>query len=284
MADLLASRLMAHHPEEAAAALVDVDADALAELVQQVPGKAAVRVLQRLPPLKVTRCLELLPVDEAAALLAGLPTASAVPLVQLLEAGTRRRILSRLPLGINSALRLVQSFPEGSVGSVMDSKALTLPAGISVEDALRRIRRDPQPLLHRVFVLDGDHRLVGSVAVQDLLAARRKARLDSLMQRNPPVISPKARLGAVEHHPIWIRDTLVAVTDRKGLFLGVLHQSRLVGALQAQGGNSAYAAGTRDTFLELTDLLWSAAAALIFPARDRSAESRREKREASDEP
>lgn len=283
MTDLLATHLMTHHPDEAAIALAEVDATELTQLIEQVPDKPATRVLQRLPPLTVARCLELLPEKRAAALLAGLPTAVAVPLVQVLERERRQRIIARLPPGINSALRLVQSFPEGSVGAVMDSRAFTLPADISVDDALRRIRRNPQPLLHRVYVLDRDHRLVGGVAVQDLLPARRKARLNRLMQRDVPVLSAKTRLSAVEHHPVWTRDTLVAVTDRKGLFLGVLHQKRMVDELQALGGDENAASGSRDTFLDLSDLLWSAAAALLFPSRDSTETHERQPRETPDE-
>lgn len=281
MNDLLATHLMAHHPAEAAAALTDLDATELAELVTGVPDKPVVPVLRRLPPLKVARCLEQLPEKRAATLLGRLPTALAVTLVQMLEPQQRRQILARLPLGINSALRLVQSFPEGSVGAVMDCQAFTLPTGINVEDALRRIRHNPQPPLHRVFVLDQDQHLVGSLAVQDLLSAGRKVRLDTLMQRNVPALSAKTRLAAVEHHPTWTRDTLVAVTDRRGLFLGVLHQKRMVDALRALGGDAGQTTSPRDTFLDLTDLLWSAAAELLFPSRDSRPAT--EQRKAPDE-
>ncbi|NVK40988.1 MAG: magnesium transporter [Oceanospirillaceae bacterium] len=282
MTDLLAIHLMSRHPDEAATALEEVDADELAELLTRVPDKPAIRVLQRLPPLTVAHSLEQLPDTRAAALLAGLPTAVAVPLLQLLEPARRHSILARLPLGINSALRLVQSFPEGSVGAVMDSRAFTLPADIRVEDALRRIRHNPLPPLHRIFVVDRDHRLVGSLAVQDLLPARAKERVERLMQHDVPVLSAKTRLAAVEHHPTWTRDTLVAVTDRRGLFLGVLHQQRMVDALRAQD-DGAPAPGSRDTFLDLTDMLWSAAAALLFPSRDSGTATRTQSGEARDE-
>ncbi|GGO83622.1 hypothetical protein GCM10011348_27840 [Marinobacterium nitratireducens] len=271
MTDLLAIHLMSEHPDDAAAALENVDAADLAELMAGVPDKPALRVLQRLPPLTVTRCLERLPVRRAAGLLARLPTTTAVPLVQLLAAGPREEILSRLPLGINSALRLVQSFPVGSVGAVMDSRAFTLPADIGVEEALQRIRHSPQTALHRIFVLDRNHRLAGSVAVQDLLSARRKAPLQAIVQKDLPMVSAKTRLGAVEHHPAWTHDTLIAVTDRKGLFLGVLHQKDMVDALRDQGHDAGMAQGSRDTLLELTDLLWSGAAALLFPTRENRA-------------
>lgn len=280
MTDLLATHLMTHHPDDAATVLAEVDATELAQLMTQVPDRPATRVLQRLPPLTVARCLEQLPEKRAAVLLAALPIAVAVPLVQVLELASRQRILAQLPPGIGSALRLVQSFPEGLVGAVMDTRVFTLPTGIRVEDALRLIRRHPQPLLHRIFVLDRNHRLVGSVAVQDLLPVRGKARLEALMQRDVPVLSAKTRLSAVVHHPVWTRDTLVAVTNRKGLFLGVLHQQRMVDALQGQDGGSD-TDDSLNTFMDLTDMLWSAAAALLFPSRDSTETGQR--REAPDE-
>ncbi|MFC6672103.1 magnesium transporter MgtE N-terminal domain-containing protein [Marinobacterium aestuariivivens] len=264
MSDLLATRFMDDHPEAAAAALAGLAATDLAELFAGIPERTVVRVLQHLPPLTTARCLETLPTDRGAGLLARLPTGLAVSLLQVLAPDVRDGLLQAMPPGINRALRLVRSFPEGSVGAAMDTRVRTLPSNLGVDEALRRLRQGPQPPHHLVFVLDDAHRLVGQVAVQDLVARAPRLSVGSLLQSDVAHFLPRTPLRAIEHHPIWTRDTLVAVTDRRGLLLGVLSQARMVSTLTAESDAKVSPA---NPMLDLIDLFWSTAATLLIPAR-----------------
>ncbi len=264
MNDVLVQGLMTTHPVTAAAALGELEAQALAELMGSVPPQTASDVLQHMAPHKVTGCLEELPTAKAVALLASLPTAVAAPLLERMDEQMRQQLMHALPLAAYTSLRLVQRFPAGSVGSVMDARALTLPEDMRVEDALRRIRQVPQTVLHLLFVLDAAHRLKGRIAVHDLVTARRKAKLGSLMQTEFTAFQAATRLSEIEQHPVWTSDTLAAVVDRKGTFLGVLDQERMVSALQSIA-DEGQAPGLAATLLALADLLWSALGVLLLP-------------------
>ncbi|MBY4676090.1 magnesium transporter MgtE N-terminal domain-containing protein [Marinobacterium arenosum] len=262
MTDPLALGMMEAHPEQAARVLAGLEADELTALLVKTPERTAARLLRYLPSPLAAQCLQRLPAGKAAALVALLPTAQSVPLMQLIEQPQHDALMRQLPMPVFLALRLVQGFPEGSVGATMDPQPTTLPADIRVDEALRLLRAVPQHLQQLVFVLDGQQRLVGQVAVQDLLLANRRDKLVTLMQPAPQVFTAKTPLSAIEQHPIWFSETLAPVVDRKGVFLGVLRQQRMVDALNDSPAQEAPVAG--DSLLDLAELLWSATGSLLL--------------------
>lgn len=264
MADLLSAAFMANHPEDAAAALAELNPGELAEVMDEFAVETVAGMLRFLPPARIAVSLQRLTAGRAASLVAHLPTTLARPVLQLMERRARRELLAALPLTAGTALQLVQAFPEGSVGAVMDTQVLTLPLGISAEEALKRVKTTPRARQHAVFVLDEAHRLKGKVAIHDLVAAKRRQKVDSLVQAGVIAFTAQTRLAVIENHGAWTQDTLIPVVDRKGVFLGVLDQENMVRALRALSDEQAQA-GAGSALLDLFEVIWSAAGSLFIP-------------------
>ena len=268
MADLLALRFMDEYPEAAAAAINDLDAIELSDLLHTVPIKTSARFIQFIPPAKVAQCLARLPLQVAADLVSALPYSVVTPIMQLMDQSLYTQLMEVVPVKTYTTLRLIQRFPEGSVGAVLDA-ALALPHDLNVELALRRIRANSQFASHVVFVVDANHKLVGRIAIHDLVQARRKTKLESIAVKKIPTFSCLARLSEVEQHPAWTKDTVVAVTNRKGVLLGVLKQDRMVHVLSEQAPAS-HTQPMADTLFGLAYLLWSALILLLFPRMEKT--------------
>jgi magnesium transporter len=108
--------------------------------------------------------------------------------VDLLEQLDDAVVDSLLPLVAQAErqdIRLLLSYPEHSAGAVMTSEYASLPADITVGEALSRLRKQApdSETIYYVYVLDGQRHLLGLVSLRQLILARPTAIVGELMER-----------------------------------------------------------------------------------------------------
>jgi magnesium transporter len=87
-------------------------------------------------------------------------------------------------------MRKLAAYPEGTVGSVMTSDYATLSPAMKVTEAiahLRHVAPDSETIYHS-YVIDEERKLIGTVALRDLIVARDTATVAEIMRREPPFI------------------------------------------------------------------------------------------------
>lgn len=110
----------------------------------------------------------------------------------------RNALLPGLAHAEREDLRKLASYPEGTVGSVMTSDYATLAPDMKVPEAiahLRQVAPDSETIYHS-YVVDDDRRLIGTVALRDLIVARDTATVAEIMRREPPYIRAEDRREA----------------------------------------------------------------------------------------
>lgn len=117
-------------------------------------------------------------------------------LIEEMSSDDRADLLRRLPAPVrDSLLRLVDEadrkdiakliqYPEDSAGALMTTDYAWLPANISVEEALDRLRLQApdKETIYYVYIVDEQRRLLGVVSLRDLILASRRAILSDLME------------------------------------------------------------------------------------------------------
>lgn len=273
MTDLLVSTLMSHYPADAALVLESQDSAEVAALLNTYPERIAAKVLVYLSAPKQAECVKNLTDTRMLALLTQLPISSSSQLLLHVTRERRKTLLPLLPLSMTLALKVLHRFPEGTAGASMDPLTPTLPLGLSVEEALKRLRTLTQVVPHQLFIVDESRQLLGRVSTSDLLLAPRKSRIDELLDVQGPVFAAHARLDTYEQHPAWINETLVPVVDSKGQFLGGLSQHALMAGLHSldKMPNSAAAEDRGSSgWVDLADLLWALLGSLLNPTKKAS--------------
>jgi len=112
--------------------------------------------------------------DDRAELLRNLDPKVTESLLRLVDEADRRDIA-----------RLV-TYPENSAGALMTTDYAWLPANITVEDALERLRLQApdSETIYYVYVVDDQRRILGVVSLRDLILASRRAALMDVMDRD----------------------------------------------------------------------------------------------------
>jgi magnesium transporter len=87
-------------------------------------------------------------------------------------------------------MRKLAAYPEGTVGSVMTSDYATLAPAMKVGEAIEHLRKvapDSETIYHS-YVIDEERKLLGTVALRDLMIARDTATVAEIMRQEPPFI------------------------------------------------------------------------------------------------
>lgn len=145
-----------------------------ADIISFFPLTAQASLVDKIERDALSQLIEAMSSDDRADLLARLDeevVESILPLVAQAERADIRKLLS---------------YPEGSAGSVMSTEYASLPAAITVEEALARLRTlaPTRETIYYVFIVDNERRLLGILSLRRLILADRKAMLSEIMKRD----------------------------------------------------------------------------------------------------
>ena len=109
-----------------------------------------------------------------------------VDIVEEMPANVVRRILSQCDPDMRKSINEVLKYPEDSTGSIMTTEFVDLKADMTVEDALKRIRRTgpDKETINMCFVMDKQRHLIGVVSIRTLLLAEDDDIVGDIMERN----------------------------------------------------------------------------------------------------
>ncbi|WKW13263.1 magnesium transporter [Pseudogemmatithrix spongiicola] len=186
------------------------------------------RSIESLGPAEAADALEALDPNVAAEVLQQINPSVAGDIIPELENDKRDSLFAAAPEGVTRQWSLNLSFPEGSVGRLMEVPPLTFHPNETVGEASDRVRGVPRATFFTyAFILDAERRLVGVCTMRDLLAADDAARLEDVMLRDVFALRPEQQLDDAmrivvhRHYPVY------PVVDDVGRFLGQVRGSAM---------------------------------------------------------
>ncbi len=194
--------LAALAPDEAADALEEMEADDLEQLLRESEPVEAARMVAAMEP------------DEAADALRHLPVT------------VRAEVLRHIPQSTALALRDLLGYDENEAGGIMTTALVTAQPGDKVKKVADRLSeaRGHGVDLDAVALVDSDDRLIGDVAVLDILLALREdkdTRMSSLLDDEDVVtVHAKTPTKDVAHRLVEARRHSLVVVDDDGSPIG----------------------------------------------------------------
>jgi magnesium transporter len=227
-------RYLLDYPYESARLLEAMPPEESAALLSEQPPHAIVRAWQALVPDVARAIVERIPDALARTLLSEAePAASAAVIAQWDEAERERR-LSALDPQVAHELRELLNYPENSAGRLMDMDVNPLRVGLSVAQAIARLKSIRRKGLRELFVVDDTGALVGRVEIQDLATADPDLDLREVVR---PLLAAVTALdpredvvASLERRPI----TELPVVNVNGRFIGVIRHAGLLTAIEQE--------------------------------------------------
>jgi len=162
-------------------------------------------------------------------------------LLHALSRERRERILAAAPAENRRQWLRDDSYPENSVGRLMDPALAVFDPHATIAEATERIRQlVGRSFIVYAFVVDDAERLLGVVAMREMLLGKKETALEEIMIRNPFALRPEMTLTdamkatVIRHFPVY------PVIDEQGRLIGLVRGQMLFEAqaieLSAQPG------------------------------------------------
>lgn len=154
----------------------------------------AADIVEELSPKLQKNLIEAMKVEDVADVVKHMSPDKATDLLAILGPSYTHKILPLLDLKHAAEIRSLLTYPENSTGAYMTTEYVAIPATITLEQALTRIRKhDELPdFTYYFFVLENEfsNKLVGVVSNHDLLNNDGRTRVNIAMTRNLITASP----------------------------------------------------------------------------------------------
>src|SRR5436309_3020739 len=224
-----------------------VKADRDGEILVEVSEAVRESLIEAMDSAELVAAAETLEADELADIAADLP------------AGVMEEVVQSLPLEERERLRAALSYPEGSVGALMDFDHVAVREDVTLEAATRYLRRMDELPDHtdQLFVVDRAQRLKGTLPLARLIVSDLEHEVAKVMMaesvRFYPQDSAEDAASAFERYDL----VSAPVVDAADMLIGRLTVNAVVDHIRERSAESRLAeAGLRqeeDVFAPVLD-------------------------------
>lgn len=123
--------------------------------------------------------------ERMSALLEEMAPDNRVDLLRQLDEQVVDELLPLVAKAERHDIAMLLSYPEHSAGAVMTTEYASLPANITVADALQRLRNvaPNNEMIYYIYVVDDQRHLLGFISLRDLILAKPTAIVGDVMER-----------------------------------------------------------------------------------------------------
>lgn len=230
----LAFRFLEQEPKAAARLLEEREPQSVAAFLGNTPPELVARVLRVMSPATAAQVLiNANPVD-ATVWMQDIPNNAIAAVLRYLDHDSRATLLSHLSAKKKSGCELLLSYRSDMVGAWLESDVAVFPADMTIDDAIKRLKRRHYREDKLIFAVDDNRQLVGRVSLMNLLRSSPMLNVGNIALPYPEPVSGRALLSRVVRHPVWDSSDYAPVVNRQRELLGVIWYSQVRDLLSGQ--------------------------------------------------
>jgi magnesium transporter len=175
---------------------------------------------------------------EVADIAAELDTDDAVAIIEDMDADDQREVLRAMEPDDRAAIEEALSYPEESAGRLMQRELIAVPEHWSVGDAIDYLRGHDELTTDfwEIFVVDPQHKPIGTCALSWILRTPREIAIGDVMQREQTLIPVDMDQEEVALRFQKYALISAAVVDLSGRLVGMITVDDIVHIIQEEAG------------------------------------------------
>ncbi len=257
---------------------------AVAEILDELEDAQVWTILDQADLALRVEIFEYMSLRRQTQLVVSIDSARLSQLLEWMSADDRVDLLSRMPQERREdALRLIAkaerndirrllSYDDGSAGSIMTTEYASLPANITVREALAqlRIQAPNSETIYYVYILDDARHLEGFISLRELILAKPEALLSGLMQREVIRFKVTEQREVVAQELGRYNFIALPIVDEDDRLVGIVTHDDALDVVQEEATEDAYLqsgmAPLHDTYQDtpLLTILWKRGIWLLF--------------------
>lgn len=211
-------------PERRAIAFRLLKKDQATDVFEYLPSEVQEELINSMHGAQVCQIVESMRPDDRAELFDELP------------AGVVKRLLQQLSPTERQATATILGYPEGTAGRVMTTEYVRLRQGLTVEEAIRKIRLTDQDkeTIYYAYVTDNNRKLVQVVSLRQLLFSLPNVLIQDIASDR--VLKARTEMPQEEVAQLMKRYDLLAVpvVDREDRLVGIVTIDDVVDILEEE--------------------------------------------------
>ena len=229
------------HPADVADLFELVDRDERRRLAALIADELDGEVIAEMNDWVRDELLDALEPGEVAELAGQLDTDDAVAIIEDLEEDEQQAVLDALDPDDRAAIEKALSFPEESAGRIMRRDFVAVPEHWHVGQLIDFLRgqEDLTTDFWEIYVVDPQHRPVGTILLSWILRAPRSIAITDLMQREQTLIPVEMDQEEVALRFQKYALITAAVVDSSGRLVGMITVDDIVHIIQEEASEDA---------------------------------------------
>lgn len=157
----------------------------------------------------------------------------AVDIIEEMPANVVKRILRAADADTRKNINMILQYPDDSAGSIMTTEYVSLKKDMTVDDAIRHIRRTglDKETVYTCYVTD-NNKLIGLVTVKTLLLAMETDRIEDIMETKPIYVVTTEDKEAVAYVFDKYNFMALPVVDEERRMVGIVTFDDAIDVLQ----------------------------------------------------
>jgi len=232
-------------PAVAAEVLEDLDPQTAWDVLSYSPPKLQAEIFDYLPLSMQVEMVDSIEPERLSQIIEEMSADDRVDLLERMDPDHVEQLLRYVAQAERADIRKLLSYPEGSAGSIMTTEYASLPADITVHEALERLRLQAptRETIYYIYITDEVRHLIGFLTLRQLIQAKPSTRISTLMQREVISVRVDDDQEFVANEIARYSFIAIPVVDNQNRLVGIVTHDDAAEVLQEEATEDAYLAG-----------------------------------------
>ncbi len=223
-------------PADLAEIIDRLEEDARVAFFRRVPLELRAETLTEVDEESWPDLLEGVPGAERQALFRELELDDAADILGELSVEDAREILEKIEPQESREIAALMRYDEESAGGVMTTELVKVPATLTADEAIAAVRRQGQEVrdFFTVYVVDQEERLVGTLALRDLIVTAGSTRVEQIMESDVVRVLPTVDQEEVARLIARYNLVSIPVVDEFDRLLGRITVDDVIDIIEAE--------------------------------------------------
>jgi len=226
---LLRDALKDYHDNDIAEALEQLSVNERKKLYHVIGAERTGEVFSYLKD-DVDQYIAELTINEAAKIVEEMDTDDAVDLLEQIDDAVEEKLLEKMDDKVEEEIRLIQSYDEDELGSLMTTNFIKLNILYTVKQAMRELvkQSEDNDNIDTLYVVDSNDLFCGVVDLRDLIKARDTDRFNELVITSFPVLYDHEKISDCLEEIRSYSENSLPVLDQQQHLLGVITSTDII--------------------------------------------------------
>lgn len=234
--DELKEALSDYHENDIAGALERLDRSTRQRLYRILDEDSISEIFTYLE--NVSQYIEELHPEKAADIIENMDADDAVDVLEEMEEDAREHLIELMDEESQEDIRLIRSYDEDKVGSIMTTNYIYIGLGLTVKQAMKALvtQAADNDNISTIYVVDENEKFYGAIELKDLIVAREYTDLEDIISTSYPFVQAHEEIShCLERLKDYAEDS-IPVLDDNGCLIGVITAQNLIETVDDEMG------------------------------------------------